>query len=348
MNWKTLLTVVLSLVTLTPVLRADDKTIVGAGATFPYPLYARWAQEYQKTTGVQLNYQSIGSGGGIAQIKAKTVDFGASDAPLTKAELDKAGLVQFPMTIGGVVPVVNLPGIAANQLKLSPQVLASIFMGKITKWNDAAIAADNAGLKLPATAITPVTRADGSGTTWIYTNYLAKVSPEFEKAVGNGKAVKWPAGVSGKGNEGVAAFVQKVVGGIGYVEYAYALENKMTSVQLKNKSGNYVSPTAEAFAAAASSADWAAAPGFCLVLTEQDGAKSWPITGASFILMHKAQANASHVAAVLAFFNWAYRSGQAISDDLHYVAIPRNVADLVESRWAADITADGKPVWSKK
>jgi phosphate transport system substrate-binding protein len=328
------------------VARAGDTMISGAGATFPYPIYAQWADAYNKLTGVKLNYQSIGSGGGIAQIKAKTVDFGASDAPLTAKELDEAGLMQFPMIMGGVVPVVNVKGIAAGQLKLTPGLLADIYLGKVTKWNDAAVAAVNPGLKLPDKAITVVHRSDGSGTTWIYTNYLDKVSPTWHEKVGTDKAVEWPAGVGGKGNEGVAAYVQKIDGAIGYVEFAYALQNKMAYAQLRNKDGEFVSPTINSFMAAASNADWKDAPGFYLVLTDQPGKESWPITGASFILVYKNQMKPDTAKEVLKFFDWSYQNGDEMAQKLDYVPIPDNVVQLVKDAWAAQISGpDQKPVF---
>jgi phosphate transport system substrate-binding protein len=320
-------------------------TINGAGATFPYPVYGQWAYAYEKETGVRLNYQSIGSGGGIKQIKAKTVDFGASDAPLKPAELNEAGLLQFPMIMGGVVPVLNLKGIAAGQLKLSPGVLADIYLGKITKWNDASIAAENKGLALPAQDITVVHRADGSGTTWIFTNYLTKVSKAWAEKVGNDKAVQWPAGVGGKGNEGVAAYVQRINGSIGYVEYAYALQNKMSYALLKNQAGNFVAPTAENFQAAAANADWAHAEGYYMVLTDQPGKDSWPITGASFILVYKDQQNAEPIKTVLDFFAWCYKNGQATALKLDYVPMPEKVVAMVEASWTSEIRANGQPVW---
>ncbi len=320
-------------------------TINGAGATFPYPVYGQWAWLYNKDTGVKLNYQSIGSGGGIRQIKAKTVDFGASDAPLKAEELNEAGLLQFPMIMGGVVPVVNVPGIAAGQLKLSGATLADIFLGKITKWNDAAITKENPGVALPDTAITVVYRADGSGTTWIFTNYLSKVSATWKDSVGNAKSVKWPSGVGGKGNEGVAAYVQRIKGSIGYVEYAYALQNKLAYSLLQNRNGNYVAPTSATFQAAAANADWEKAEGFYLVLTDQPGAESWPITGASFILVYKEQANAETAKEVLKFFDWCYRKGGKTAEKLDYVPMPEKVIALVEKTWKEQIKAAGKPVW---
>ena len=320
-------------------------TINGAGATFPYPVYGQWAWLYNKDTGVKLNYQSIGSGGGIRQIKAKTVDFGASDAPLKAEELNEAGLLQFPMIMGGVVPVVNVPGIAAGQLKLSGSTLADIFLGKIAKWNDAAITKENPGVALPDSAITVVYRADGSGTTWIFTNYLSKVSATWKDSVGNAKSVKWPSGVGGKGNEGVAAYVQRIKGSIGYVEYAYALQNKLAYSLLQNRNGNYVAPTSATFQAAAANADWEKAEGFYLVLTDQPGAESWPITGASFILVYKEQASAETAKEVLKFFEWCYRNGDKTAEKLDYVPMPEKVVSLVEKTWKEQIKAGGKPVW---
>ncbi len=321
-------------------------TINGAGATFPYPVYSKWAHAYNKETGVRFNYQAIGSGGGIKQIKAKTVDFGASDAPLTPEALDKAGLMQFPMIMGGVVPVVNIKGIGANQLTLSGSVLADIYLGKITKWNDAAIQALNHGIYLPDDAIAVVHRADGSGTTWIFTNYLTKVNADWAKSIGNSKAVAWPTGLGGKGNQGVASFVNKVPGSIGYVEYAYALQSHMSSILLKNKDGNAVAPTAANFQAAAAGADWKHAKGYYMVLTDQPGAKSWPITGASFILMYKSQNNARTAKEVLKFYDWSYKHGSKMAMKLDYVPMPEKVIKMVEKTWHKDIrTANGGAIW---
>ena len=320
--------------------------ISGAGATFPYPVYAKWAEAYSHSTGIKMNYQSIGSGGGIKQIEAKTVDFGASDAPLTADELNKNDLMQFPMVMGGVVPVVNLPGISAGQIKLSPTVLADIYLGKIKNWNDSAIASTNRGLSLPDKRITVVHRSDGSGTTWIYTNYLSKVSPDWKSKVGNDKSVAWPAGVGGKGNEGVASYVLRIKGAIGYVEYAYALQNHMASVKLQNRDGNYVDPTSTNFQAAAANADWSNAPGFYMVLTDQPGASSWPITGATFILMHKSQAKPDVARAVLSFFSWSYKNGDDMAAQLDYVPMPDSVVNLVEKAWAVEIkSASGGMIW---
>jgi phosphate transport system substrate-binding protein len=320
--------------------------ITGAGATFPYPIYAKWAEAYKKATGVGLNYQSIGSGGGIKQIKAKTVDFGASDMPLKGEELEKEGLTQFPAIMGGVVPVVNLKDVAPGQLKLTGPVLADIYLGKITKWNAAEIASLNPGVKLPADDITVVHRADGSGTSFLFTDYLSKASPDFKSKVGAGTAVKWPVGVGGKGNEGVAANVQRIRNSIGYVEYAYAKRNKMGHTQLKNAEGQFVQPDDETFKAAAAGADWVKTPGFGVVLTEQPGKNSWPITGASFILMHKVQADANKGKEVLKFFDWAYKNGGAMAAELDYVAMPATVVKQVEDAWKTQVKdSSGKPIW---
>lgn len=317
----------------------------GAGASFPFPIYSKWAYKYNELTGVKTNYQSIGSGGGIAQIKAKTVNFGASDAPLTKQELDESGLTQFPLVMGGVVPVVNLAGVQPGQLKLTPSLLADIFLGKISKWNDALIAAANPGLKLPNQAITVIHRADGSGTTWIFTGYLDRISVEWHEKVGWDKAVKWPTGIGAKGNEGVAANVKTIAGSIGYVEFAYALENKMCHAQLRNQAGKFVQPTMESFMAAASNADWSSAPGFYVVLVDQPGEESWPITGASFILIHKEQTDAAKAEAMLKFFDWCFTHGDEMAKELFYVPMPDDVVALVKAEWAGDVRAGGKPVW---
>ncbi len=326
---------------------AQVTEISGAGATFPYPVYAKWAEAYAAKTGVKMNYQSIGSGGGIKQIKAKTVDFGASDAPLKPAELDKAGLMQFPMVMGGVVPVVNVPGVQPGNLKLSGAVLAEIFLGEIKQWDDPRIGTLNPGVKLPHSAITVVHRADGSGTTWIFTNYLSKVSRGWSSKVGNNKSVAWPVGVGGKGNEGVASYVGRIKGAIGYVEYAYALQNHMSYAQLRNQAGQFVSPTSATFQAAAANADWGHAPGFYMVLTDQPGEQSWPITGATFILVYKTQAKPATGAAVLNFFDWAYHNGDGMAQQLDYVPMPASVVSLVEKTWSKEIhDADKHAVWS--
>ena len=324
---------------------AESQTLNGAGASFPYPVYAQWAYKYNSLTGVKINYQSIGSGGGIAQIKAKTVDFGASDAPLTKEQLDEGGLVQFPMVMGGVTPVVNIKGVKPGELKLTPTLLADIYLGAIKKWNDPKIAAVNPELNLPNRAITVVHRADGSGTTWIFTNYLDKVSPAWHSNVGMGKAVQWPAGVGGKGNEGVATNVQRINGAIGYVEFAYALQNKMTHALMQNKAGKFVGPTIESFQSAAANADWANAPGFYMVLTDQPGDDSWPITGATFILIHKAQADAAKTGEIFKFFKWSYDHGSDVAVKLHYVPMPKNVVELVEQQWRDSVKANGAQIW---
>ena len=325
--------------------KQDPPILNGAGASFPFPVYSQWAYKYQQITGAKVNYQSIGSGGGIAQIKAKTVDFGASDAPLKKDELDQSGLIQFPLIMGGVVPVINLKGIASGQLKLSGSVLADIYLGKIAKWNDPAIVALNTGVKLPGTDITVVHRADGSGTTWIYTNYLCKVSKDWQDKVGNDKSVSWPVGVGGKGNEGVASYVQQIDGAIGYVEFAYAIENKIPYAQLQNKAGKFVMPTIESFQAAAANADWANAPGFYMVLTEQEGEKTWPISGASFILIYKDQTDGSKAKEMLKFFDWCYKHGEEQAKKLNYVPIPKKVFDLVEKDWTNNVKLQDKPLW---
>ena len=318
----------------------------GAGATFPFPIYAKWAEAYKAQTGIGLNYQSIGSGGGIRQIKAKTVDFGASDMPLKKEELDKEGLVQFPAIIGGVVPVFNLDGIAPGQLKLTPEIIANIHLGKITKWNDKALTDLNPGLNLPAMNITVVHRADGSGTTFIWTNFLGKANAEFAKTVGEGTAVKWPTGVGGKGNEGVAANVQRVKGAFGYVEYAYAKKNKIAFASLKNRDGVFVLPDDSTFKAAATNADWNNAPGMYLLLTWQTGKDAWPATGASFILMHKQQADTLTGRAVLKFFDWSYKNGGQMSTELEYVHMPADVIKLVQENWKKDFRGpDNNPIW---
>lgn len=325
---------------------AQAADITGAGATFPYPIYAKWAEAYKKATGNGLNYQSIGSGGGIKQIKAKTVDFGASDMPLKLEELDAEGLTQFPAIIGGVIPVVNLDGVAPGKMKMTGEVLAGIYMGKITKWNAAEIAAINPGVKLPAEEITVVHRSDGSGTTFLWTDYLSKVSAEFKAAVGSSTAVKWPVGLGGKGNEGVAANVQRIKNSIGYVEYAYVKKNKMTYTLLKNADGQFAEPDDENFKAAAAGADWNKAPGMYLVLTNQPGKLTWPITGASFILMHKSQAEAEKGKEVLKFFDWAFKNGGAMATELEYVSLPAPVVKLIEDGWKAKIKdASGKAIW---
>ncbi len=322
---------------------ASAQDVTGAGASFPAPLYAKWAADYNKATGVRINYQSVGSGAGIRQIDAKTVDFGASDAPLKDEDLVKKGQIQFPTVIGGVVPVVNIQGIAPGQLRLNGQVLGDIYLGKITKWSDAAIKALNPGVNLPDAAIAAVRRADGSGTTFIFTNYLSKVNADWKAKVGEGTAVNWPTGAGGKGNEGVAAFVGRLPNSIGYVEYAYVKQNKMTFALMQNAAGQFVSPDDTAFKAAAAGADWSKS--FYQILTNQPGAQSWPITGATFILMHKVQDKPAQAAAMLKFFDWAYKNGDKTADDLDYVPMPAAVKAQIEKLWQAELKdASGKAI----
>ncbi len=325
---------------------AQAVDITGAGATFPYPIYAKWAEGYKKATGNNVNYQSIGSGGGIKQIKGRTVDFGASDMPLPQSELDKHGLVQFPAVMGGVVPIVNIPNIGPGQLRLTGDLLAAIYLGKITKWNDPAITAINPDLDLPAQDIAVVRRSDGSGTTYLWTEYLSKVNEEFKKRVGFATAVKWPVGIGGKGNEGVAAYVQRIKGAIGYVEYAFAKRAKMSHTQLINREGVFVQPTDDTFKAAANEADWSNTPGMGVLLTNQLGKDSWPISGASFILMNQAQQNAAKGQEVLNFFNWAFQNGSGMAMDLDYVALPDSVIEQVHDVWRSQVKdVSGKVLW---
>ena len=325
---------------------AQAGDISGAGATFPYPIYSKWADAYKTQTGVGLNYQSIGSGGGIKQIKAKTVTFGASDMPLKPDDLEASGLIQFPMIMGGSVPVVNLAGIAPGQLTLSGPVLADIFQGNITNWNDAKIAALNPGVPLPDKAIAVVHRSDGSGTTFLFTNYLSQSSDDWKSKIGANSAVEWPVGIGAKGNEGVANNVQQTKGSIGYVEYAYAKQNNLTFTKMVNKDGKVVTPSIEAFQAAAAKADWANAKDYYLNLTNQAGEASWPITGASFILMHKNQDKPEQAKEVLKFFDWAFANGSKMAADLDYVPMPDNVVKLIQHAWKAQIKgADGKSVY---
>jgi phosphate transport system substrate-binding protein len=320
--------------------------ITGAGATFPYPIYAKWAEAYKAKTGNNLNYQSIGSGGGIRQIQNKTVDFGASDMPLKPEELEKSGLLQFPTVVGGDVPVVNLPGIKAGEIKLTGPVLADIYLGKIKKWNDPVLTSLNPGVKLTDQDITVVHRSDGSGTTFIWVNYLSKVSPEWKEKVGEGTSVNWPAGVGGKGNEGVASYVQRISGAIGYVEYAYALQNKLVHTLVKNRDGNFVAPSIESFRAAAAGAQWDKAPGMYLILTDQSGRNSWPVSGATFILVYKSQDKPDRAVEVLKFFNWAYADGDKLAMDLDYVPLPDSVVKLIQGSWKNEIKGpNGSAVW---
>jgi phosphate transport system substrate-binding protein len=319
------------------ILPAGALDISGAGATFPYPIYAKWADAYKKETGNGLNYQSIGSGGGIKQIQAKTVTFGASDMPLKAADLDKAGLVQFPMVMGGVVPVVNIDGIKAGDLVIDGPTLAKIFLGEIKTWNDPAIQKLNAGAKLPSQPIVVVHRSDGSGTSFLFTDYLSKASADWKSKVGANTAVEWPVGIGAKGNEGVANNVGQTKGSIGYVEYAYAKQNKLAHTKMVNKEGKPVDPTSASFTAAAAAADWQGTPGFALVLTDEPGAGSWPITGATFILMHKQPQDAAASAEALKFFDWAYSKGDKMAEELDYIPMPDNVVAAVKKVWASDI-----------
>ena len=311
--------------------------ITGAGATFPYPIYAKWADAYKKSTGVGMNYQSIGSGGGIKQITSKTVDFGASDMPMKPEDLEKNGLLQFPAIMGGVVPVYNIKGVASGQITLTGQQIADIYLGKIAKWNDPAIAANNKGVKLPDQAISVVHRSDGSGTTFIFANYLSKVSPEWKATVGEGTSVKWPTGVGGKGNEGVSNYVGRIDGAIGYVEYAYAKQNKLAVAKMVNRDRVAVLPNDDSFKAAAAGADWANAPGMSVLLTDQAGKQSWPMTGASFILMHKVPAKPENAREVLKFFDWSFKNGDQMASELDYVPMPDAVVKLIQTEWKSKI-----------
>ena len=316
--------------------------ITGAGASFPAPLYSKWAADYNKATSIKVNYQSVGSGAGIKQIDAKTVDFGASDMPLTDEELSKKGQIQFPTVIGGVIPVVNIAGIAPGKLLLTGEVLADIYLGKISKWDDAAIKALNPTLSLPDALIAPVRRSDGSGTSFIFTNYLSKVSAEWKSKVGESTAPNWPVGLGGKGNEGVSAFVTRIPNSIGYVEYSYVKQNKMTYAKLKNIAGSFVDPDDTAFKAAAAGADWNKS--FYQILTNQPGKDSWPITGATFILMHKVQDKPANASSSLKFFDWAYKNGDKTADDLDYVPMPASVKDVIRKSWSQIKDASGKAI----
>jgi phosphate transport system substrate-binding protein len=318
---------------------ANAADISGAGATFPYPVYAKWADAYKKQTGIGLNYQSIGSGGGIKQIKAKTVTFGASDAPLSGKDLDKYGLAQFPMVMGGIVPVVNVPGVEPGELVIDGATLSKIFLGDIKKWDDPAIKKLNPSAKLPSSAIAVVHRSDGSGTTFNFTYYLSDVSADWKKKVGTNKAVQWPVGIGAKGNEGVANNVGNTKGSIGYVEYAYALQNKLTYAKMMNKDGKVVAPTAEAFAAAAANANWKSKPGYGVILANQPGAQSWPMTAATWILMYKKPKDPKASASALKFFDWCYKNGDKMASSLDYVPMPSNVVKDVENYWKSEIEA---------
>ena len=325
----------LGVATLLAATAAQAADVTGAGSSFVFPLMTKWSADYNAATSNKINYQSIGSSGGIAQIKAATVDFGASDAPLKPADLASAGLVQFPVVIGGVVPVVNIAGVEPGKLKLTGAVLADIFQGNITKWNDAAIAGLNAGMQLPSATITIVHRSDGSGTTFNFVNYLGKVSPDFKSSVGEGTSVQWPYGLGGKGNEGVAAYVKQVKNSIGYVELSYALQNKMSYTQMQNAAGKYITPSAESFAAAAASADWKNATDFSLVITNAPGETSWPIAATVFVLMHAQPKDAERAKAAREFFSWAYASGKAQAASLDYVPLPDDLVSQIQAYWTA-------------
>ena len=311
--------------------------ITGAGATFPFPIYSKWADAYKKETGNGLNYQSIGSGGGIKQIQAKTVTFGATDMPLKVDQLDKDGLVQWPMVMGAIVPVVNLEGVKPGEMVFDGETLANVYLGKITKWDDPAIKKLNPNVKLPSEAITVVRRSDGSGTTFNFTDYLSKVSADWKSKVGEGTAVEWPTGVGAKGNEGVSGNISQTKNSIGYVEYAYAKQNKLTYTALVNKGGKTVQPTVEAFQAAASNADWTHAPGYYVILTDQPGDKSWPITASTFILMHKDATDKAASQEAIKFFRWAFANGGKMAEELDYISMPDNVVKLIEKTWSAEI-----------
>ena len=331
---KTIVAAGLVAATTTAAFAAD---ITGAGATFPFPIYSKWADAYKKETGNGLNYQSIGSGGGIKQIQAKTVTFGATDAPLKAEQLEKDGLAQWPMVMGAIVPVVNIEGVKPGELVFDGETLANVYLGKITKWDDAAIKKLNPNVKLPSEAITVVRRSDGSGTTFNFTNYLAKASADWKSKVGEGTAVEWPVGVGAKGNEGVSGNISQTKNSIGYVEYAYAKQNKLTYTGLVNKAGKAVQPTVEAFQAAASNADWAKAPGYYVILTDQPGEKSWPITAATFILMHKSATDKAASQEAIKFFRWAFKNGGKMAEELDYIPMPDSVVQQVEKTWAAEI-----------
>ena len=340
---KTALAAVAAIATSLPALAAD---ISGAGATFPYPVYAKWADAYKKETGVGLNYQSIGSGGGIKQIEAKTVTFGATDMPLKPEQLEKDGLVQWPMVMGAIVPVVNLEGIMAGELVFDGETLAKIYLGEIKKWDDPAIAKLNPGAKLPSTAIALVHRSDGSGTTYNFTYYLSDVSPDWKSKVGTNTAVQWPAGIGAKGNEGVANNVAQTKGSIGYVEYAYAKQNKLTYTKMVNKAGKTVAPTSDAFQAAAANANWKSQPGYGVILANQPGDASWPMTAATWILLYKTPSDPAATGEALKFFSWSYSKGQDMAKDLDYVPMPANVVSDVQKMWSTDIKdASGKPLF---
>ncbi|MGO4171690.1 phosphate ABC transporter substrate-binding protein PstS [Bosea sp. TAF32] len=324
---------------------AQAADITGAGATFPFPIYSKWAEAYKKDTGTGLNYQSIGSGGGIRQIKAKTVAFGATDAPLKGEDLTKDGLIQFPTVMGGVVPAVNIAGVEPGKLKLSGEIIAQIYLGDIKKWNDPKIVALNAGVTLPDANINPVYRSDGSGTTFVFTDYLSKVSADWKAKIGANQSVQWPVGIGGKGNEGVSASVKQVANSIGYVEYAYAKQNKLAHALVKNADGNFPAPEEKAFQAAAANANWQEQPGFGISLNNQKGADAWPITSATFILVHAKPEKPEEVQAAMKFFDWAYKNGDKLASELDYVALPSNVKDQVRSAWKGVTDTAGKPIF---
>ena len=323
-----------------------EAVIKGAGASFPYPCYAQWTYKYYELTRVKVSYQSIGSGAGMTQIKARTVHFAGSDVPLKPEQLKAFNLVQFPMLVGGIVPIVNLKGVGPGDLRLTPEVLAGIFLKKITRWSDPAIMRENPNLNLPNQEITVVHREDGSGTTFIFTNYLSRISPEWKEKVGNDKEVDWPTGIGANQNEGVASKVMQIEGSIGYVEYAYSLQNRIPYALVRNHDGNYIHPNTETFTAAANTADWQQAPGFFMILTNQPGKFSWPIVGATFILMQKTQTDPAQARATLKFLDWAYRQGQEIARKLHYVPLPDSAVRIIEDTWSREIkAADGDRVW---
>lgn len=323
---------------------ASAQQITGAGATFPNPLYQKWGEAAQKAIGVQLNYQSVGSGAGLTQARNRTVDFGASDAPMAAAQLEEHKLLQFPTVMGSLVAIVNVPGVADNQLKMTGELLAEIYLGKITKWNDPKLVEMNRGVALPNLAIAPVYRADGSGTTFVWVSYLSAVSPEWKSAVGVGTSVKWPAGTGARGNEGVAGTVRNTRGAIGYVENAYAIQNKLVSTQIRNKAGNFVSPSHETFIAAAENADWST-PNFAANLIDQPGANSWPIVSPTFILLPRDPKDAARAANVMKFFDWAFTNGAKLAEELEYIPIPKSVQDAVRAAWKSQVKGpDGRPV----
>ena len=328
---------------------ASAADISGAGATFPYPVYAKWAEAYKAKTDIGMNYQSIGSGGGIKQIKAGTVTFGASDRPLDEKDLMESGLVQWPQVMGGVVPAMNIEGVEPGQITLTGELISKIYQGEITSWNDPKIMALNNGVKLPDTAIAPVYRSDGSGTNFLWTDYLSKSDPSFKENIGSATSVQWPVGIGAKGNEGVANMVKQTQGAIGYVEYAYVKQNKMTFAKLVNQAGKVVEPSAESFQSAASNADWKGTPGYAVVLTNEPGDMSWPITGASFILMHKDAKNPESSRAALKFFDWAFEHGDKMADQLDYVPMPKKVVELIQETWKAEIKgANGEALYAAK